>query len=66
MRVESLASREQETPSPAQGADAALGRAARSAPGVQRWPDALPWLLILLLLLLSPLLYDLLLGLGAQ
>ncbi len=67
MRLDSLSSWEQESAPLDLEADAALERAAPPVPQDAGGPaDALPLLLILLFLLLSPILYDLLWRLGTR
>ena len=60
VRLDSLSTWERGTAPLSVAADAAPERASRSMlAGAGDWPDALPLLLTLLLVLLSPLLYDL-------
>jgi len=61
MRPDSPSSRDQEVASLVPGVDVVLGPPAPTGPeDAGHWPSALPMLVIVLLLLLSPVLYDLL------
>lgn len=67
LRLDSLSSWEQETTLQGQETCATPERgAAPVLEGIARWVEALPWLVVLLLLLLSPVLYDLLRRLGIR
>ena len=67
MRPDPPSSREQEVASMVPGVDVALGPPSPTVPeGAEHWSSALPMLVIVLLLLLSPVLYDLVRRLGSR